>query len=206
MRIELKEAGKRFNRDWIFRNLTHTFEAGSKTVLLGSNGSGKSTLLRVCSAYFSLSEGEMKMLSGNEEISLDKAFEQLSIAAPYLDLPGLFTLKESIDFHFRFKQGYKGISADEVLELTGLTSHKNKQIRNFSSGMKQRLKLALAICTESSVLLLDEPSTNLDAQAIDWYNSLIERMSERTIIVASNHTVSEYGFCSESINIADFKP
>lgn len=203
MKISLQNAGKRFGSDWIFRNLNLDFEQGSKTAILGSNGSGKSTLLRVCSAYFSLSEGNIDFLLNGEKIELDQVYKSISIAAPYLDLPGLFNLQESIEFHFNFKTSIGQLNTEEIIELSGLKAHRHKQIKHFSSGMRQRLKLVLAICTESSLLLLDEPSTNLDAAAINWYNELLRDFSnDRTIIIASNHSQSEFEICDKRIELS----
>lgn len=206
MKISLQNAGKRFGSDWIFRHLNLDFEQGTKTALLGSNGSGKSTLLRVCSAYFSLSEGSIDFHLNREKILIDQVYSSISIAAPYLELPGLFNLQESIEFHFNFKTALRQLSAEEIIELSGLADHRHKQIKHFSSGMKQRLKLILAICTESSLLLLDEPSTNLDAAAIAWYNKLLHDFSDdRTIIIASNHSQAEFEICNKSIELSTIK-
>jgi ABC-type multidrug transport system ATPase subunit len=206
MNINFQKAGKRFNREWIFRNLSMQLEHGSKTAVLGGNGSGKSTFLKTCSAYHTLNEGEVEYSIHGSIIPPEKVFEQLSMAAPYMDLPGLFTLRETLEFHFKLKKTTKGLGIDEILSKSGLEQHQNKAIGKFSSGMKQRVKLLLAICTESNLLLIDEPSTNLDREGTAWYLGLMEEFSgERTVVIASNHYEDEYQFCETTVDIRNFK-
>lgn len=206
MRIELENAGKRFNREWIFRNLGLHLNSGDSIAILGGNGSGKSTLLRVLAGYFSLSEGKRSYWVDETLLDEEELYHHISIAAPYLDLPGLFTLQESIAFHFRFKDPAEGISLSEMPAILGLEKHLHKDIRHFSSGMKQRLKLGLAICSATPLLFLDEPASNLDAQAVEWYRKLLQRhLSDRIVVVASNHDEREFDFCREKIELTALK-
>ena len=132
-------------------------------------------------------------------------YNHVSYAAPYIELIEEFTLGEALDFHQKFKPLLPGIRTADVIDLLAFPKAKDKQVRHFSSGMKQRLKLALAICSASSLLLLDEPTTNLDAQGVDWYLALTERfIGSRTVVVASNVAV-DYGFCGEVIDILSYK-
>lgn len=206
MKIKLEKAGKRFNRDWIFRDMNHVFEEGSRTVILGGNGSGKSTLLKLCSAYHSLNEGKVSYSVNDQEINPEHVFREMSFAAPYIDLPGLFNLEESISFHFRLKKAREGLSLEKLIQKSGLEAHRSKVLRNYSSGMKQRVKLLLAICTDSRLLLLDEPSSNLDEKGIAWYNDLLEEfLGDRTLVIASNHTPSEFRHCNKRLELNKFK-
>ncbi len=202
MRIQIQNLGKRFNREWVFRNLELEIASGSKHAILGGNGSGKSTLLRIISAYFSASEGNIIHHQGSEIISADDVYKHISIAAPYLDVPGLFTLEEAITFHFKFKTPVNGLSIKEIEERSGLQAHAQKQIRHFSSGMKQRLRLSLALMSDVPLILLDEPASNLDAQAVQWYRNLIlEFTVGKTLVVCSNHENREYDFCENVLEL-----
>jgi ABC-type multidrug transport system ATPase subunit len=112
---------------------------------------------------------------------------------------------ELIQFHFSFKDQLGFTSAEEIINSMGLQKAKNKEIRYFSSGMKQRVKLALALYSKVDCILLDEPTTNLDEQGIAWYLNLIDTMlGNRTIFVSSNQA-HEYAFCNKQILIADYK-
>ena len=168
MTITLNKAGKKFYREWIFRNLDLTLEPGAKLVILGPNGSGKSTLLQILSGATGLTEGQIKYNSNSTEISVDEIYHSISISAPYLELIEEFTLEEIIHFHFKFKKAKNNLSEAEVLNLSGLESKKDKVFKFFSSGMKQRIKLTLAILSDTSILLLDEPCSNLDSEVVKW--------------------------------------
>ena len=112
---------------------------------------------------------------------------------------------ETIRFHFKFKAFYKGMDAAAVLDLLGLAKSQDKALKYFSSGMKQRTKLVLACCSDTPVLLLDEPTSNLDKQGMAWYLQLIEQFSaERMLIIGSNQE-SEYSFCNHFVHLTDYK-
>ena len=204
MNITLTNTGKRFNRDWIFKNLTYKFEQGKSYAITGNNGSGKSTLLQVVAGAAIHSQGTIDYQnSQNKKIENENAFQQISIAAPYLDLIEEMTANEFLAFHVAFKPLTKSIA--EILLIVGLENAANKQIRYYSSGMKQRLKLAQAFFSNTSVLLLDEPTTNLDEEGIVIYKKLwAANTQNRLVIVSSNDTV-EYENCREIINISDYK-
>jgi ABC-type multidrug transport system ATPase subunit len=205
MKITLNGIGKKYGREWIFRNVSHTFAEGSATVIFGANGSGKSTLLQVLSGYVIPNEGSL-VVSNGQEIASEKLHECFAFASPYLELMEEFTFRECVSFQEKFRNWQSGLNADKVIELSGLKHACDKQIRNYSSGMKQRAKLTLAILSGAPVLLLDEPCSNLDKQAQEWYASLIADFREnRTIIVCSNQVKEEHFFCDFSLDITHFK-
>ncbi len=178
MKISLENIGRRFNRDWIFRGVDYTFTSGQSYAILGPNGSGKSTLLQVLNGSLSPSAGKLSYFNEGQLLEVEKVYQHLSLAAPYLEVIEEFTLVEMIDFHFKFKSYKAGIDKNEVINLLGMHTSRNKLIRYFSSGMKQRLKLALAFCADTAMLMLDEPTSNLDTQGVDWYLSLVEQYAK----------------------------
>jgi ABC-type multidrug transport system ATPase subunit len=203
MKIRLSNAGKRFNREWIFRKADLEFIASSYAIT-GPNGSGKSTLLQCIGGMLQLSEGSL-VFEKNGTSTSENIHEHISFCAPYLDLVEEFTLSEFLLFHQQFKKFIPGASTRELIEETGLKAAAEKQIRYFSSGMKQRVKLAQAIYFDADIVLLDEPCSNLDTKGIDLYHSLVEKYcSGRTVIVCSNDKV-EYDFCNEVISIMTYK-
>ncbi|MEI2275455.1 ATP-binding cassette domain-containing protein [Sphingobacterium sp. ML3W] len=206
MEITLKDIGRRYNSEWIFRHINYRFESGKSYAVLGQNGSGKSTLLKVLSGSLSSSEGELVYTNGESIIGIDQVYQQLSIAAPYIELIEEFTLRELFDFHFQFKSYLQGFDKESVLNLLGLESALDKEIKHFSSGMRQRVKLVLACCSNSNLVLLDEPTSNLDSAGEEWYLNLIARtkLDFRLFIICSNQK-KEYEFCDETISIVDFK-
>jgi len=206
MKIVLTDAGRRFNRDWIFRNMNFTVESGEKLALLGNNGSGKSTLLQMMAGFLSPSRGSVSFSLGEKNIPVEEVFRQLTLATPYATIHEEMTLDEAIAFHFSFKQPVQGITSSDFPAFLRLETHRNKQVRVFSSGMKQRLKLGLAITSDTPLLLLDEPASNLDAENIQWYREAIGAYtSGRTVVICSNRFAPEYDFCSRELVVDDFK-
>lgn len=201
VQISLQNAGKRFNKDWIFRDLNYTFEMGQHYALIGNNGSGKSTLLQIISGYATLSKGKMDWGSN----TVENIFQQISIAAPYLELVEEFTTLEQFKFHESFKPLRNDLTIETMIEMIGLTTATHKQIRYFSSGMKQRLKLALAIFSETPILLLDEPCSNLDKEGYAMYQTLIDRYAKHKLIIVGSNDTQEYAFCKHHINLMDYK-
>ncbi len=205
MNIELTDAGKRFRFDWIFKGLNYSFHSGQRYALLGPNGSGKSTLMKVLSGHLSLSKGKILFRENEKTLDPDRVYRQVSFAAPYIELIEEFTLEETLDFHFRLRPFLPGFNAGRLFDVLELPRARHKQLRFFSSGMKQRVKLALAICTDTPVLLLDEPTTNLDVNAVAWFKRLVEaHAGERLLVIASNDP-GDLELCREHLNILDYK-
>ncbi len=201
MEISLKNAGKRYNREWIFRHFDYDFLAGKTYAITGPNGSGKSTLLQVIAGAIQHSEGTIAYKK--DKAPIESPYLQLSFSAPYIELIEEMTADELLHFHSTFKPLIKSIN--DVLAEVGLGKASHKQIRYFSSGMKQRLKLAQAFFTKAPVLLLDEPTTNLDADGIVIYQQLIDTYAKDKLVIVSSNDKQEYGFCKEVIAINDYK-
>lgn len=206
MEIKLESAGKRFQYDWIFKNLNQTIPEGTALAITGSNGSGKSTLLKCIAALNPLTEGKITYDFKNRRISDSDIFNYLVISAPYLELPEEFQLLELLAFHFKFKYPVHGMTFEAMMDRMYLEGHKNKPISQFSSGMKQRLKLGLCLFSNVPLVLLDEPTSNLDEKGINWYLELIgDYAKNKTLLICSNDE-REYGFCHHKIHIEDYKP
>jgi len=164
--VKLEGAGKKFQREWIFRNLSLELTQGSKTAIIGSNGSGKSTLIKCLSSQMPLTEGKLSFIHKEKELAMEDVYKYLTICAPYLDLPEEFSLNELLNFHFKFKALSRGLNIQQLTEILYLENAVNKPINIFSSGMKQRLKLGLCFFSDSPLMLLDEPTSNLDKREI----------------------------------------
>lgn len=207
MIISLNNIGKRFNREWIFRNLDYTFNAPKKYAITGANGSGKSTLLQVIAGAVTYNEGNIVLqdpqLAATTKGEEPTLYNYIAIAAPYLELIEEMTANELLDFHTSFKP--LAVSKQKALQIIGLDKAANKQVRYYSSGMKQRLKLAQAFFSNVAVLLLDEPTTNLDEDGIALYKHLIENYTGQKLVIISSNDKAEYDFCDEVIAIADYK-
>lgn len=205
MEIVLEDIGRRFNRDWIFQQLNYRFISGEGYAVLGPNGSGKSTLLQVISSALTPSTGRITYTHQGETIEPDRIYQYLSIAAPYLELIEEFTLAEQIRFHFTHKRFLEGFDAGSLMELLGLSRSRDKQLRFFSSGMKQRVKLGLACCVDVPMVLLDEPTSNLDEDGVAWYLKLVEQTRAGRLLLVCSNQEREYGFCGQRLTITDYK-
>ena len=205
MQISLENIGRRFNREWIFRGITYTFTQDNAYAILGPNGSGKSTLLQILAGTLSPSEGVLSYQSGAQSIGPEMIFRDVAIAAPYLELIEEFSLQELLEFHFSFKRPLAGHSVSSLISLMKLEKARHKQLKYFSSGMKQRVKLALAIGSDTPILLLDEPTSNLDTEGIDWYQGMIAEFASNRLVFVGSNQAHEYEFCTERLLIIDYK-
>lgn len=203
MDILLEDIGKRYQRNWIFKNLSFQIESGDCIAITGINGSGKSTLLKIISTYIDPTQGEIKFSSKGSEIKSEEIPVRINYAAPYVNLIEELTLKEHLEFHSVFKNSI--LNLKEIAKLAGLEKAWNKTINVFSSGMKQRLKLAMAFYFTSDLILLDEPTSNMDEQGIDWYLSEVQKIkTNQTVLIASNQRY-EYDFSNKELKISDYK-
>ena len=206
MQIHFTAASKRFNKEWIFSNLDFSFVTGQHYALIGNNGSGKSTLLQIIAGYIGLTKGTIPWTNtSGEDIDSSNIFQYISIAAPYLELVEEFTALEQIAFHQQFKPIQSNLNPMDLLDKIGLSKAADKQIRNFSSGMKQRLKLALAIFDQAPILLLDEPCSNLDQEGIQTYHQLMNAYAMHKLIIVASNDPQEYQFCGQQVSLSDFK-
>jgi ABC-type multidrug transport system ATPase subunit len=205
MDIHLQGVSKRYRNEWIFKNLTCHLEAGTRQAIIGPNGSGKSTLLKILSGHLTPTRGSAVFSEQGSAVQAGDVYCKVSIAAPYIELIEEFSLLEAIRFHTKFKPLSGKMSAADLISLTGLGSSRHKEVRHFSSGMKQRLKLALALCSESPLVLLDEPTTNLDRQGAQWYLDLVRQFGQGKLLVVASNVTADYDFCEHRLDILDWK-
>ncbi len=202
--LQTEKLGKRFNREWIFKDFTYQFFAGNTYAITGPNGSGKSTLMQVLWGQVPSSAGMVTYtVEGRLEV-VENIYQHISIATPYLDLIEEFTLLELLDFHFKMRKLRPALSLQELPALLELEHAKDKLIGNYSSGMRQRVKLGLALFTEASFVFLDEPFTNLDEKAVQWYKNQLQLIANAVVFIASNDP-REYENCHQIIKISNFK-
>jgi ABC-type multidrug transport system ATPase subunit len=206
MRISLTAVTKTFGRETVFHGVDLVLEPGSRTAILGPNGSGKSTLLQVIAGAAMPSGGTVVHELNGVALEADMVYRHISIAAPYLGLYEDLSLQEAIDTHCAFKPLRGNPSVMDVARTALLEKDLQKPVRNFSSGMKQRLKLTLAILSDTPLLLLDEPGSNLDAKGLEWFRELLNANLEgRMLVVASNRQAEETFACEATVEVSRFK-
>ena len=205
MKICLEQIGKRYQRHWVFKNVDHVFELPGSYALLGANGSGKSTLLRIIAGMQSASVGKLTLSNNGQPIALNECFPFLSFCAPGMELPEELTLREMLQFHFTFKKRIKQLTDAEMIGRMGLEAAADKQLADYSSGMKQRVKLALALFSDTPALFLDEPCTNLDEAGVQQYLDWIAEFGKDRLVIVASNDAREYAFCQETISLANYK-
>ncbi|MEO6287159.1 MAG: ABC transporter ATP-binding protein [Dyadobacter sp.] len=206
MRITVENIGKKFIREWIIRNASFELLAGQQYTFVGPNGSGKSTLLQLLTGIIPVTEGVIRYQNNEgKEIDEDRWYKHIVIAAPYLELIEEFTLRELIEFHSKFKPFKNGMSFSDFEDFVQLAHASGKTIRHFSSGMKQRVKLGLAFLSDVPIIFLDEPTTNLDVQGINWYLERVTNYTQNQLVLLGSNVKQEYEFCENIISVSAFK-
>lgn len=203
--IGVENLSKRYNREWIFKNLNYSFRPGNIYAITGPNGSGKSTLLQILWGQLPQTSGSVTYISSKNKIPTEEIFNHASIATPYMDLIEEFTLEEQIKFHFRMRTIRESYTVESIMDKLYLAEAREKQISNFSSGMKQRLKLGLAFYTKASALFLDEPGTNLDEQALHWYQENVKQLPSDLLVFIATNQSHEYPENATVLNLVDYK-
>lgn len=204
--ILLSDIGKHYNNQWIFKGVNLNLKSGDSVAFKGNNGSGKSTLLQIISGFITPDTGLIQWKYNGVPVVTEQVYKRIALASPYLDLIEEFTLIENIEFYGKLKSFQNNISPADVSRIAEMQKSDHKPVKHFSSGMKQRLKLALAILSDSEILLLDEPLSNLDRKGYDWYHSMLEKyLNSRILVVCSNQVNEEISFCKRTLNIEEFK-
>lgn len=205
MEIVAEQLGKKYRNEWIFRRVNLTLTAGTSYTFIGPNGSGKSTLLQLLAGSLPLTEGNLTYRQRGRNMEPEDWFRQVSIVAPYLELIEELTLAELLTFHQTFKPFKAGFTTDVIADRLLLSHARDKEIKYFSSGMKQRVKLGLAFFSDSPVIILDEPTANLDRQGAAWYHEQVRQLSPRQLLLIGSNVPEEYDFCPNVIDIAQWK-
>ncbi len=201
MILKSTNLGKKFLRDWIIKGFNYEFKSGSVYAVTGPNGSGKSTLLKLLAGYILPSKGNVEWISGEQILEPELQYKYMAVSAPYLQLIEELSLEEFIDFHLKFRKFKAGENFDSFMEKTGLIAQGNKQIKDFSSGMKQRVRLGLCFYFKNDFVFIDEGTTNLDKQGVLWFREEVLNLRDRLVILFSNQE-EEYNLADHIIDLS----
>ncbi len=193
MTISGHHLGKKYGKNWVFRDLDIHISPKKAVAIIGSNGSGKSTLLKILSGYLTPSEG---ILHHNGELIDIDHLNSISYTAPYVEIPEEMDFNEFLDFHSKFRQ--KMHSNETISKKSNLPL--NKRIMDFSTGMRQRVQLSTAFYFENVAFFMDEPTSNLDSEGFEWWKSEIALKENFPVILASNQK-AEIEFCKSTISL-----
>ncbi len=203
MKLSLQDISKQYDKRWIFKGISAEFQLNDQVVFLGDNGSGKSTLLQICSGYLSPHDGSITFTLNDNVLKKEEVFQSIAISAPYVELIEEMTLSEFFKFHFSFKKSL--ISIPEIIEYIGLAGNEDMLIENYSSGMKQRVSLAQAFFSDTPILLLDEPCSNLDEKGFELYARLLDQYTNNRIVIVASNDAKEYASCNKKVRLLDYK-
>lgn len=201
MKVQLIDVAKRFNKEWIFKGVNLTLESNKIYGLTGANGSGKTTLLSILSHFMAPTEGVIKYELGAKH----HLRQSISVASPAISLLEEMTVLEAIEFHAHYKPFRNDLNSKGVIQLLGFEKHQNKLLRELSTGMKQRVKLVLAILSQSEILLLDEPGSNLDAAGFEFWKGLLKNNSKDRIVVIASNDEQDLAICDQRLDMMQWK-
>jgi len=205
LQIWVEQVGKKYRKEWIFRRVDLTLTAGTSYTFVGPNGSGKSTLLQLLTGSLPLTEGKLIYTLNGNVLESDDWFRHISIAAPYLELIEELTLDELLNFHQTFKPFKTDLTPEVIADRLLLSHARHKEIKYFSSGMKQRVKLGLAFFSDAPVVILDEPTANLDRQGAAWYHEQVRLLNPNQLLLIGSNIPEEYDFCPNVLDVMQWK-
>ena len=191
---------KNFNRKAIFKNVSFDFSFGNSIAITGRNGSGKSTLIKIIANVLNPTSGTLDIKDDSVIVKKDDYYKYTGFVSPYLNLYDEFTGYENLEITSRIR-GDSAENINSVLQMVGLYERRNDLLRIYSSGMKQRLKLAFAVLHKPVILLLDEPTSNLDKDGISIVTSIANAQKDNGILIIATNDEYEKSLCTEEINI-----
>ncbi len=195
---------RKFDRKIIFENVNFELTPGSATAITGRNGSGKSTLIKIIANLLIQSSGELNLFDGGEKVKKENVFRYIGFVSPYLNLYDEFTGYENLKIISDIRgSGHSNI--DNVLKRVGLYNRRNDLLKIYSSGMKQRLKIAFAILHEPQIMLLDEPTSNLDLEGISVVDDIANEYKRDRILIIATNDAHERSLCGNEINLNEIK-
>ena len=201
MEVRIDQLGKRYQHGWVFKDLSYIFKSDNIYGVAGRNGSGKSTFLKIISGLLSPSKGRIEYLIDGRLELRENIYSKVNIAAPYTDLIEELDLREMIRFHTKFKRAPVLTTAGQWLEMLELSNASSRPLLQFSSGMKQRVKLGLALYSSGDILLLDEPTSNLDDAAKAWFFTHLAKLRKDKLILIASNEAEDFKYCAEILRL-----
>ena len=204
MELSIQKLSKAFNQKVIFANLDLEIPTGARLAISGSNGAGKSTLLKILSGGALPNSGRIQYRHRGQSIHEERLFRYVHFVAPYNSVIEELTLPELFAMHHDLGALYQFADYSSWVQRLDYPFKKSAIIKTYSSGMKQRIKLGLTLLDDRPLILLDEPTSNLDAAGKSWFYSLLQQLSaDQTLIIATNDD-GEKAYCNTEINIEKY--
>ncbi|TAK63966.1 MAG: ABC transporter ATP-binding protein, partial [Bacteroidetes bacterium] len=202
----VQQLSKTFNRKLIFSNVTFNLKESGSLIIGGKNGSGKSTLLKILIGVLTQSKGAIAISVHGKAVKREEQFKYCGFVSPYLQMYDEFTALENL----HFVKKIRGVQASDefilsLLERVNLSAAKNQLVRTYSSGMKQRLKYAFGLLHQPPILMLDEPTANLDSEGKATVHAIVEEQKQKGILIVATNEPDEIKWGDTIINLDEFK-
>ncbi|MDP2209618.1 MAG: ABC transporter ATP-binding protein [Bacteroidota bacterium] len=206
IKLEVQNIKKIFNGRKIFSDINFQLENKSALAITGRNGSGKSTLVKILAGVLSPTNGQVDFYLNGKSIDLQNRYQYFGFVAPYLQMYDEFTAMENLELFARIRN----IEVDKdyidlLLKRVNLYERKDSYVREYSSGMKQRLKYAFALLHKPPLLILDEPRSNLDAEGISVVYQIIQEQKQSGCVVVATNDSEDIQFCNQEIDLNQFR-
>jgi heme exporter protein A len=204
VKLEVSSLKKIFDRKIIFKDVDFTLNTFDSIAITGKNGSGKSTLIKILANVFTQTTGQVTLTIDGKNIEKQYYYKYIGFVSPYLNLYDEFTGYENLKIIAEIR-GLAETNIEPVLKRVGLWERRNDLLKIYSSGMKQRLKIAFSIIHEPEILLFDEPTSNLDAEGVRLIDSIAEEYKNRSILIIATNDEHERSLCDKEINLNNYK-
>lgn len=201
--VELTDVGKHYSGKTLFQGVHITAKPGECLVITGRNGAGKSTLLKIIAGLVRPSCGKVRLTADGQELTDGDRFDCIGMVSPEIALYGAMSGYENL----KFLAQVRGMSLENEdlsrwLKLVGLAANQHERVGDYSTGMRQRLKFAVMLALQSPLWLLDEPSSNLDAEGKALVGELIlGALQEGTTIIIATNESWEAEYATQKINL-----
>jgi len=199
--ITASEVSKEFDRRLIFKDISFSLSSPASLSITGKNGAGKSTLSKIIAGVLSPTHGTVTYSDHEKQMGIEEFKHQIGFVSPYLNLYDEFTALENLQILSRIRMAAQenGERIAELLRSVGLWNRRNDLVGTFSSGMKQRLKYAFALLHAPALLILDEPTSNLDAEGIEMVQHIVLQQKKENILIIATNNDEEARWCVQQI-------
>ena len=204
--VEAKELNKTFGRRLIFKNLNFKIQNEGILGIAGANGSGKSTLVKIIAGINSPTSGKIIHKEDGKEIIPEKLHNYIGFVSPYLVLYEEFSAWENLNYFAQIRKvAFDKEKIEYFLNEFLIFNRKDDLVKTYSSGMKQRLKFIFALMHSPKLLILDEPTSNLDEKGKESVYQIIEKEGKSSLVIVASNEKSDLQYCSQIIKLEDFK-
>lgn len=204
--VKAESLSKTFGRRHIFDALDFNFDKNGIYGISGPNGSGKSTLVKIIAGLLSPTKGKVRHILEEKDIPPEKLHNHIGFVSPYLVLYEEFTAWENLDLFARIRNvPFSNGKIEYLLNVFLLFERKDDLVKTYSSGMKQRMKFIFAMMHSPRLLILDEPTSNLDDEGKDSVYSIVREQGNDSIVIIASNERTDLELCSEKIVIQNYK-